>query len=596
MFYETLLSEKEALELLNQAAQAPMVAIDTETTGDNLYDGRDYCMGVSIAFRNGSRELTGFYMPFRHHNAGVMQGENYNFSEFQPLLQNIIDNSLVIYHNAKFDLVSLATLGLDTLGTAFRGRFVCTMVLSHLLDENKPLTGKSLDSCARYYLNDDKGKRKSEDLKLLIKHFGWGILTPGIIVKYAMWDAVLTYQLFEVLQPLLAIEKLQKVWAHKSNFLRLLIKMEQTGILIDQDLCREMAAEGHREMDAIAAKLGFNPGSQMQLAEFLIDEMGLPERIHPKTKRRTFDKDAMAFYEEVLSQMDNPTAKLIMDYRGWQKSVTSNYEPYVRRVSPDGRLRCNYLQHRTVTGRLSSIEPNLQQIPKSGTKPWNGQMKACFIPQPGYQLISVDFSQLELRLATTYALDPKLMEAFEAGRDIFAEMSKALGLTRDETKTLVYLIQYGGGPNKASLSFKVSVAKAREYIENFHRTYPGFKVVSNKYSAIASHFGQIQLWTGRRRHFLYPADEAHKAFNSLIQGGAADIVECALLRLDEEGFNDGDNCRILLQIHDEGLFEIKESLVEEYSRAIADSMARVNYHPRLTKVRFKAVAGLWGEK
>lgn len=567
-----------------------MVSIDTEGTGKDVRDGRGHSMGVSVAYRGTQGELTALYLPLRHSNLGGRS--NYSSDRVLPVLQRILRECLVIYHNAKYDLVALSTLGLFS-GT---GRFVDTMVLAHLLDENRPFTGKSLDSCARYYLKTDKGKQRDEALKGAIKVFGWGALTPDLICRYAVWDASLTYQLFETLQPKLTAEGLGDVWKHKSEFTRLLIKMEGTGILIDQELCSRMAELGHDEMARIRRELSLNPASPKDLAVLFFDQLGLPEYISQKTGRRSFDKDAMKWYEELLSMMNNPTAQKILEYRGWQKSVSSNYEAYLELLSPDGRLRPNYLQHGTITGRLSCRNPNLQQIPKAGDKPWNGLMKKCFVPEKGYVLISVDYSQLELRLANVYAQEPTLNLAFAEGRDVFEEMRKELGMSRNDTKTFVYSTQYGGGERRISNVFRVDRMRAREMRNHYYETYPRFKKVSDSAAKDVVDNAKIRLWSGRYRHFLYPEDESHKAFNSVCQGGAADIVERAMLRLDQAGFNSSDDCRLLLQIHDEVVCEVREDKAEEYKREIAASMAAVDFHPRLTTVKFAAEAKMWGEK
>lgn len=566
-----------------------MVSIDTETTGDDCRDGRGYALGISIAWRSGT-ELTALYLPFRHSNLGGLN--NYSLPRFLPLLQQIIDNCLVVEHNAKFDIVSLSTLGL----TPVAGRYICTMVLAHLINENLPFTGKSLDSCARYYLKDDKGKRKSDDLKQAIKLFGWGMLTPELVCRYAVWDAVLTLQLFEHLQPLATAEQLAETWKHKREFMKNLITMEKTGILINQSLCEEMIEIGEKRMTEIRDELMLNPASPKDLATLLIDRLGLPEYISQKTGRRTFDKEAMAWYEDLLSMTNNPTGRLILEFRGWQKSVSSNYKSYLTHLSPDGRLRPNYLMHGTLTGRLSCREPNLQQIPKSGNKPWNGKMKACFVARPGYVLRSVDYSQLELRLATVYAQEPALMEAFRLGRDVFTEMSERLEMSRNDTKTFVYSTQYGGGEKRISNVFSVSRDRARAMRQNYFETFPQFKKASDAAARACRETGKIRLWSGRNRHFLYRDDEAHKAFNSLCQGGAADIVERAITRLFDEGISDGEDCRVLLQIHDEAVAEVREDLVAYYDQAISESMARVDFHPKLTTVKFAAEAKMWGAK
>jgi DNA polymerase-1 len=425
--------------------------------------------------------------------------------------------------------------------------------------------------------------------------FGWGSLTPALVAEYAMYDAYLTYRLFEVLQPHLKREGLSKVWPAKKEFLELLIKMEGYGIAVDTDLCTDMAAVGHGEMDRIQEALGLNPASPLDLAQLLLVDLGLPEYISPKTGRRSFDKEAMAWYEELLSVMDNPLAQQVLQYRGWQKSVTSNYESYLTHLSADGRLRPSYLMHGTITGRLSCREPNLQQIPKRGDKPWNGKMKQCFVARPGYVLISIDYSQLELRLATAYAQEPALLDTFAEGRDIFSEMSAQLGMSRNDTKTFVYSTQYGAGNKRISNVFRVSKQEAQAMRDRYYDAYPRFRAASDQAKHRVEQTGRLPLWTGRNRHFLYPESEGHKAFNSLCQGGGADIVERAMLRLDDEGFNDGDDCRLLLQIHDEVVCEVREELADEYAQEIAASMARVNFHPRLETVKFAATAKAWGQ-
>src|SRR6185437_15174927 len=195
----------------------------------------------------------------------------------------------------------------------------------------------------------------------------------------------------------------------------------------------------------------------------------------------------MAEYETLLevTAPESPLASKILEWRGWQKSVTAYYRPYQQRVSSDGRLRCNYKLHGTVTGRWSSSEPNLQQIPRTTDKPWNGRLKKCFIAEDGYELWEFDYSQLELRLATAFAKVSSLLEIFaDPTRDIFTEMSEALGMSRPNTKTLVYATQYGGGATHLSKVFRVSFATAKSRIENYYSTYPEFRELSKRASNI----------------------------------------------------------------------------------------------------------------
>lgn len=360
------------------------------------------------------------------------------------------------------------------------------------------------------------------------------------------------------------------VWQHKQDFLRVVIDMERLGIGIDVDLCNSMAERGEDQMFRIKRALGADPGKRSDLEKLLLSDLGLPVVKKTPAGKPGFDKFAMEEYEEILAKTDNKTAQLILAFRGWQKSVSSNYRPYVELLSPDGRLRPNYKLHGTRTGRMSCEKPNLQQIPKEGTKPWNGRMKECFKPAPGYKLVEFDYSQLELRLATAYTKDESLMQVFAEGRDIFTEMSKELGLSRQDTKGLVYSIQYGAGVRRISNIFGVSTGEARKIIDNFYKTYPGFRTMSNACESIVLSKGSLRLISGRRRHFQYPRDEARKSFNSLIQGGAADLVERAMVRLHKRIAN--DDCRMLLQVHDSVIFEIKEEKVLEYGPKILDTL------------------------
>lgn len=373
------------------------------------------------------------------------------------------------------------------------------------------------------------------------------------------------------------------VWQHKQDFMRTVIEMERLGIGVDVDLCNSMAKKGEEQMRLIKKALKADPGKRGDLEELLLRRLNLPVVKKTPAGKPGFDKFAMEEYEEILSQKEDKTAQLILAFRGWQKSVSSNYKPYVDLLSPDGRLRPNYKLHGTRTGRMSCEKPNLQQIPKEGTKPWNGKMKECFKPAPGYKLVEFDYSQLELRLATAYTKDESLMTVFSEGRDIFTEMSKGLGMSRQETKGLVYSIQYGAGIRRISNIFGVSGGEAKRIIDNFYSTYPGFRTMSNACERIVLSKGSLRLISGRRRHFQYPRDEARKSFNSLIQGGAADLVERAMVRLHKRIVN--DECRMLLQVHDSVIFEIKEDKVFEYGPKILATL-RDHENPDLEEVAF----------
>jgi DNA polymerase-1 len=535
-------------------------------------------------------------MPFRHENPGTVG--NYDLRRFLRPLQEIVSNRVCIFHNAKFDLVSLSTLGLD-MG---RTEFLCTMKLAHLVADHiftLKVKAYSLDACCQHFLGRP-GKKKSELFEKFLKITGWAGMPPEVHGEYAAFDTYSTLELFEALQPLLSEENLRPVWTKKADFIRAVIDMERNGVLVDQDFCDAMAEEGlirQTEIrDVWKARFGkeLNPMSRKDQEFLLIDTMRLPRVYHPKTGKPTFDKDAMLQYEEVLKMINSPLAGEILEYRGWNKAVPSNYLSYLSHLSPDGRLRPDYWVCGTSTGRLSCREPNLQQIPKRGEKSWNGQMKKCFVPEEDYELWEFDYSQLEFRLQAATAREQVLLEAFndpDPTRDVFTEMADALKWERQKLKTFVYSTSYGAGKDRISFVFGVSHEEARRHIEQFYERYPNLRRASRIAKREVERRGKIELWSGRYGHFSFPQSESHKAFNKYTQGGAADIVEDTMVRCVKNGLNDGKRSRMLLQIHDSLLFEIHKSDVADAKMEIQSTMS--NVVPDFGVV-FKAEGKRWG--
>jgi DNA polymerase-1 len=224
-------------------------------------------------------------------------------------------------------------------------------------------------------------------------------------------------------------------------------------------------------------------------------------------------------------------------------------------------------------------------------------VKECFIAKPGYVLINADYSQLELRLASAYADKDKLKTVVNEGRDIFTEMSQQLQMSRQDTKTLTYSIQYGAGIPRIMSAFDVSKEEAARLRQNFYDTYPKFRALSEAVSKKAEKDLETRIWTGRYRHYAYKS-ESYKAMNAMIQGGAADIVERMMCKLFDE--IDNEDCKMLMQVHDSVLFEVREDLVEHYKVKIKETMEDVD--SIATKdvggfgVRFAVDVGKWTEE
>jgi DNA polymerase-1 len=209
------------------------------------------------------------------------------------------------------------------------------------------------------------------------------------------------------------------------------------------------------------------------------------------------------------------------------------------------------------------------------------------------QSIEGDYSQLEFRLSASFAKEPRLLSLFAVGSDVdvFNDMRDALGMERHECKTLTYTIMYGGGINRIKNVFGVSESEAEAIRANFFSVYPNLLKASRFASNYAKAHKQVPIWSGRNRHFLNVKEEAHKAYNSLTQGGAADIVERTMLRSDAEGFNT-DDCKMLLQVHDSIVWEIREDLVESYIPELKRMMSNVTGVAE--DVFFKADIHEWG--
>jgi DNA polymerase I-like protein with 3'-5' exonuclease and polymerase domains len=548
----------DLLDWLWEHQKAPL-AIDTETaksgeTGDGLRvdDGRGVCIGISLAAKINGKVVSDYW-----------EEDSDDWGKVVYLLAE--GTHPLIYANAQFDILSLETVDLQVESHDFWD--ICTMAVT--VNEDYP-KNKGLDSLGLAYCNEQKmemTKAEKEDMRAV----------PFERKReYAARDAELTYKVWEVLvthrnwqrQP-------AHIWADKQATIReCLLPARRRGVLIDMEIVTRELEIGEANKARLREEMGFNPASHKDNMRVFIDELGLPVlKVSPKTKKPSFDKTVMAEYDHLLEKMDSPLAKQVREYRGWQTAVGLLLRPYSVLTSPDGRLRTEYTTHATVTGRLSSRHPNLQQISKEDDVPWKRYIKSCFIAKPGFTLLSADYSQLEFRLTAALCGEPALREIFESGRDIFTEMAAQLGFTRGETKTLVYTLLYGGGVGVVSTRLGVSEKRATDIRRHFFRTYPRLRVLSSTCTAYAEQHLEIPLWNGRIRKFRYKS-EAYKSMNAVIQGGAADIVECiwreAMRTLD------GPDCQVLLQIHDALVFEVRTELVPYYREVIASTMVDVN--------------------
>lgn len=561
---------------IERAQNSKYLAIDTEgyfEFNNKLLDVSQ-CVGVSFAG-------PGFetYFPFNH-----LEGWNLPGEWQERAIKTLSAVPVAIMHNAKHDIRALQKLGIQV------NKFFCTMVMTHMVDENIP--NKGLDYVST--MSGGMPKNRPAVMQGIINLLGWAYVPSYMMYEYGANDARITYDYFEWLYPQFRAQGFEgELWDNRQKFTRIVGAMEDIGIAIDTRLSTEELEIGEKRLAAISNELGVNPSSPKDLSQLILGELGLP--VVKRTKKNqnpSFDKEAMEIYDEMLERLDNPTARLIKEYRGWQKTTSSNYRPYLERLSSDGRLRCNYKLHGTVSGRLSCSNPNLQQIPKTSEKRWNGRLKQAFIGYDGYTLYEGDYSQLEFRLAAAAARDLALIEIFnDPDRDIFSEMADRLGMSRFDTKTLNYSLQYGAGVDRIRNVFGVTWQEGKVIRDNYFKTYPLLKKATDRAANKVKQQGYITLASGRRRHFTDPERMAHKAFNAWCQGGAADVVEEAMIRITESGLLD-NNCRMLLQVHDSVVLEVANGMEGYYLPEFQRLMEAV---PQAFGVKFKTDVHKWGE-
>lgn len=572
----TLITNAHMRSVLEHLENADEIGVDTETSGLNVRNGVDYFMGLCIA-----TEHKKGYIPFRHNSGNVDR------HWVRPLF-DVLSEKPLVWHNRKFDYHSIRTIGVDP--NDFKGPSYDTLLISHLINEE--LYSHQLDALAKYYLND--AKKDSSEVHKLGDIYGWANLPVDVVGPYGEHDADITLRLKNKLWPLLVEQGLEDVyWKTEDPFSLLLYNMEQRGVGVNKELAAEKAERGEIRMSTIRRELGFNPASTKELGHYLLEELGLPVLGRTPKGKPSFTKLIMEDYDDILQGMNNPAAKRVAEFRGWQKATSSLYLPLLKKVGPDGRIRTDFRQTGTITGRLSASDPNLQQVPRGSSKPWNGSAKKCFTSgRDGYSLYGWDYSQVELRLAAAYGREAILLTEFSKdGADPFNVLAPLIfGVltpeTRQDTKTFVYANLYGAGLPKIAATLGRTVEETRPLFERYRKSIPGIIRVGGEAYSVMKRQGYVTYWDKRRRH-IRDREEQHKAWNSLIQGGAAQLTKNAMLRADREVCD--NECQIVLTVHDEITFILPENSIPDYEPGIIKSMVDWPDFP----VKFAADGKAW---
>jgi DNA polymerase-1 len=549
----------ETLKQLTDALRAAgSFAFDTETTGLNP---RSVDL-VGISFSTAAH--SGWFVPVSAENSAAV---------FEALRPVFIDSSLPkIGHNLKFDLSILAEQGIDVAGHCYD-----TMLAHALID---PEQRHNLDTLSEDFLQYTT-IRFSELVPDVKKGqpIDYSSVKPQALADYAIEDADVTLQLWELFKAKLEESGQAKVFYEiETPLLPVLVAMEREGILMNEATLAEIgkSLEGHIETlrDSINAAAGreFNLNSPKQLGEILFDELKLVEK-PKKTKTGQY-----ATNEQVLSSLapKHPIVADILEYRQLTKLKSTYIDALPNSIDPvSGHVHTNYGQVQTSTGRLSSNDPNLQNIPVRSVQ--GREIRKAFIARPGWKLLSADYSQIELRILAALTGDEGLLNAFREGRDIHAATAAKIfevGLdevTREQRSTAKMVnfgIPYGiSAFGLAQRLGTVSRTEAQEIINNYFAQFPGIPGYMSRMQDSAKAKGYVETITGRRRYLqdinsrngTIRAAAERNAINMPIQGTAADMIKIAMVNVQNALVAQNLNTRMLLQVHDELIFDLDPS-------------------------------------
>ena len=573
--YETLITESDLNRWVDKLNQAKLFALDTET--DNLDYMAANLVGISFAFENGEAA----YLPLQLDYLGAPK--TLEKTTALALLKPILENPAIqkVGQNFKYDLTIFARNGIDVQGVAFD-----TMLESYVLNS----TGRhNMDDLAKRYLGHQTisfeeiaGKGKNQ--------LTFNQIPLEKAAEYAAEDADVTMKLQQVLWEKLSKEPtLKKLFKEMElPLLGVLSRMERRGVLIDSDalfLQSNEIANRLSELEEQAYVLAgqpFNLASTKQLQEILFDKLGLP--VIQKTP-----KGAPSTNEEVLEELafSHELPKVLVEHRGLSKLKSTYTDKLPQMVNPQtGRVHTSYHQAVTATGRLSSSDPNLQNIPIRNEE--GRRIRQAFIAREGFTVVAADYSQIELRIMAHLSQDQGLINAFTQGKDIHrSTAAEIFGVSLDEVtseqrrnaKAINFGLIYGMSAFGLSRQLGIGRADAQSYMDLYFKRYPGVQTFMHDIREKAKAQGYVETLFGRR---LYLPDinssngmrrkaAERVAINAPMQGTAADIIKRAMIQLDQKLQNDPD-IEMIMQVHDELVFEVRSEKVAFYSELIKTQM------------------------
>lgn len=578
--FSAIASLAELDAILARAVEVGVLAIDTETT--SLLLSRARLVGVCLAVEAGQ----GFYVPLAHIDEFGQRrdGQLDLVAVVERLRPVLADPSVLkIGHNIKYDMGVLARYGLEV------APIDDTMLISYVLHGSSH--GHGMDELAQRYLDYQTIPYEAVCGKGSAK-IGFAEVTVEKATAYAAEDAEVTLCLWQALRPRLREERMLAVYETLDRpIVPIVAEMEAHGIKVDAQRLRRLSADftqrmAEREAEAFRlARRSFNLGSPKQLGEVLFDELNLGGAGR-KTKTGAYATGAEVLEELAVQGHELP--RVILEWRQLQKLTRTYTDTLVEQIDPDtGRVHTSYSLAATSTGRLSSNDPNLQNIPirtEEGRK-----IREAFVPEEGCVLVSADYSQIELRLLAHMADIKPLKEAFAKDIDIHAVTASQMfgvpvgevgGDLRRSAKTINYGIVYGIGAFGLAQRLGIPQAKAREYIESYFQQYPGIRDYMDRTKAEAREKGFVRTLWGRRCYVpeinaKIPSRRAYAeraAINAPVQGTAADIMKRAMTRVWRSLRRELPEAKLLLQVHDELVLEVPERRAPDAAALIRPAM------------------------
>ncbi|MEG0651329.1 MAG: DNA polymerase I [Acinetobacter sp.] len=574
--YHTVLTQDAWDALFQRMQQADHFAIDTETT--NL----DYRVAELVGFSVAFDANDAYYVPVAHDYEGAPEQLNREqiLAQIKPILEN--EQVRKIGHHLKYDAHIFANHGITIQGWYFD-----TMLASYVL--NAAATRHGMDDVARLYLSHltttfeqiaGKGAKQKTFNQIELE----------VAAHYAAEDAHVTYRLYEVLKAKLHShpELVNILHNIEMPVARVLTGMEEDGIKLDHQFLDQLSVEFSetiQTLEAQAAELAgeaFNVASPKQVGEVLFEKLGL--KGGKKTATGQYSTS-----ESILEKIEHPLAEVILEHRGLAK-LKNTYTDRLVEQSHDTthRVHTSYHQALTATGRLSSTDPNLQNIPIR--TPIGRQIRKAFIAPEGRVLLAADYSQIELRLMAHFSQDDALVHAFQQGQDVHRRTaSEVLGIAiedvtndqRRQAKAVNFGLLYGMSEFGLTRQLGFTREESRNYIARYFQRYPGVLDYMERTRQIAREQGFVETILGRR---LYTPDilatnkmikqaAERAAINAPLQGSAADIIKLAMIAVDK--ILPKDQAKLLLQVHDELVFEADIAIADELSKQIAEVMQSV---------------------